>query len=172
MRPRAGARRGVCQGPRRPGGRPRGRPPRRGQGLPGGTASSLPHRRARPPAAPGGPRAPGGGVGARPRVCPPSLGVPLPDVRRGASNSNQPCNHHDGCYAGFPRNGKPTYWATRKQCDEWFLGDMVASCKVTHGKNWGKTGAAKECNSKAYLYRQGVRERGKPFYKGPKSKNG
>ena len=105
--------------------------------------------------------------------CGPSFaGFLIPDSKRGVFNFNHACDHHDGCYAGFPRNGKPTYWATRKQCDEWFLGDMVASCKVTHGKNWGKTGAAKECNSKAYLYRQGVRERGKPFYKGPKSKNG
>lgn len=54
---------------------------------------------------------------------------------RGIFDFGHACVHHDGCYIGFPRNGRPTNWATRAQCDSWFLYDMQASCRYLHGAN-------------------------------------
>lgn len=76
------------------------------------------------------------------------------------------CVHHDGCYIGFPGDGRPTYWTTRLQCDTWFLYDMQASCRWQHGTapvSW----AARECLQWADNYLWAVRTYGSSGYKGP-----
>ncbi|MCP2293292.1 phospholipase A2 [Nocardia amikacinitolerans] len=72
---------------------------------------------------------------------------------------NHACKHHDGCYEGFPRNGKPTHWVSRKQCDDWFLGDMWHSCQ----SSWDQ----RSCLSWMATYYNGVRVGGGPGYRGP-----
>lgn len=47
------------------------------------------------------------------------------------------CTHHDGCYAGFPRNGKAVYWASKDQCDRWLFEDAQASCVDRHPQRSG-----------------------------------
>lgn len=47
------------------------------------------------------------------------------------------CVHHDGCYAGFPKNGRPVYWASKHQCDRWLFEDAQASCIDQHPSRKG-----------------------------------
>lgn len=81
-------------------------------------------------------------------------------------NFNHACKHHDGCYQGFPRDGKPTYWVSRKQCDLWFLQDMKASCTEMFG-----TDLYVGCGGAADTYYAAVRSGGSPGYEGPPDKN-
>ena len=61
-----------------------------------------------------------------------------PDQVPGILDFRHACVHHDGCYAGFPdASGQPHYWAGKRQCDDWFLGDMQASCADQHASRWG-----------------------------------
>lgn len=66
------------------------------------------------------------------------------------------CIHHDGCYIGFPRDGRPTYWVSRLQCDTWFLGDLQASCRWQHG-NVLSSWAGRQCSTWASVYYRAVR---------------
>ena len=73
------------------------------------------------------------------------------------------CKHHDGCYAGFPNGGRPTYWVSRYQCDAWFYYDMMASCRWQHGfapARWN-------CENYASTYFNTVRAVAWFAYKGP-----
>lgn len=80
----------------------------------------------------------------------------------GVFDFNHACKHHDGCYEGFPRNGEPTYWVSRWQCDEWFYRDMRASCEEQ--ARWDVLGG---CYNQADIYWSGVRVGGVGAYKGP-----
>ena len=77
------------------------------------------------------------------------------------------CKHHDGCYTGFPRNGQPTYWVSRSQCDAWFLYDMQASCRWQHGANPSSSWAGRQCEQWASNYLLAVRTYGSGGYHGP-----
>lgn len=79
----------------------------------------------------------------------------------GVFNFYHACVHHDGCYIGFPVNGRPTRWISRASCDVNFYSDMTASCQYTPAANrsW--------CYAQRDLYYQLVRRLGSPFYKGP-----
>lgn len=89
-----------------------------------------------------------------------------PDGVPGIYSFRHACAHHDGCYIGFPRNGTPTYWTSRLQCDNWFLSDMTASCNWQHGwaavTYWGRG-----CLAAAAAYYGSVRGGGWYWYKGP-----
>lgn len=79
---------------------------------------------------------------------------------------NHACKHHDGCYEGFPRNGRPTYWVSRLQCDDWFQADMSASCVETYlGRSPQQLIAV--CSSSVGTYYAAVRAGGGPGYRGP-----
>lgn len=78
----------------------------------------------------------------------------------GVFNFNHACKHHDGCYTGFPRKGVPTYWVSRRQCDDWFYDDMIASCKEYE---WDMFDL---CRNSAELYYGAVRAEGGPGYQG------
>lgn len=81
------------------------------------------------------------------------------------------CKHHDGCYQGFPRKNKPTYWASRWQCDSWFLYDMQASCRWRHGSQTNTSKNGRRCMQRAADYHYGVRKLARKAYKGPKRLN-
>jgi hypothetical protein len=102
---------------------------------------------------------------------PGGFGRLVPDKVIGIYNFNHACDHHDGCYAGFPKSGKPTYWVTRRQCDTWFLYDMQNSCRWRHGSNPSRTWAGRRCLDAADDYHWAVRAHGRSSYKGPGSKN-
>lgn len=78
------------------------------------------------------------------------------------------CIHHDGCYIGFPRDGRPTYWVSRSQCDSWFFGDLQAGCRWQHGPNPNATWAGRQCATWASVYYQAVRTFG-TGYLGPQN---
>lgn len=98
-------------------------------------------------------------------------GCSTPGVRvnavAGIYDFGHACKHHDGCYIGFPRNGQPTYWTSRWQCDAWFLYDMQASCRWQHGSNTSATWAGRQCEQWASNYHWAVRTYGSGGYKGP-----
>lgn len=100
----------------------------------------------------------------------PTDGCSTPFIRissvPGVYDFRHACVHHGGCYKGFPRNGRPTYWTSRLQCDTWFYNDMIASCRWRHGPriNWP---AGPACRSGARLYHGAVRRLGAFAYKGP-----
>lgn len=77
------------------------------------------------------------------------------------------CTHHDGCYGGFQREGSPTYWVSRSQCDTWFLFDMQASCRWQHGDQPEATENGRTCLRSATTYHQIARIFGRPNYAGP-----
>ncbi len=86
-----------------------------------------------------------------------------PNSLPGVFNFAHACKHHDGCYAGFPSSGKPTYWVSRYTCDQWFLNDMRASCAWQHGfapARWN-------CENYARTYYSTVRALAWYAYKGP-----
>jgi hypothetical protein len=85
----------------------------------------------------------------------------------GVFNFRHACVHHDGCYKGFPRNGRPTYWVSRSQCDTWFLYDMQASCRWQHGPNPNGSFAGRQCMQMAATYHWAVRTYAAGAYKGP-----
>ena len=74
---------------------------------------------------------------------------------------NHACKHHDGCYIGFPENGVATYWVSRRQCDDWFYEDMLASCKEYQ---WDLFDL---CRNWAQMYYGAVRSEGGQWYEGP-----
>ena len=78
------------------------------------------------------------------------------------------CIHHDGCYTGFPRDGRPAYWVSRLQCDSWFLGDLQASCRWQHGTDLNATWAGRQCATWASVYHRAVRTFG-TGYIGPQN---
>lgn len=86
---------------------------------------------------------------------------------RGIYNFRHACAHHDGCYKGFPRNGRATYWVSRWQCDTWFLYDMQASCQWQHGRSPSATWAGRKCMQAASNYHYAVRRYASRAYKGP-----
>lgn len=102
----------------------------------------------------------------------PSDGCSTPGARistvPGIFDFTHACIHHDGCYTGFPRQGRPTYWVSRLQCDTWFLGDMQASCRWQHGSNPSATWAGRQCTTWASIYYRAVRTFG-TGYLGPQN---
>src|SRR5687767_12367580 len=99
---------------------------------------------------------------------PPAKNLPninsLPDV----FDFYHACAHHDGCYKGFPdAAGKPTYWVSQQQCDDWFLGETIASCHWQHGRQ-STSKAMSQCLDWANLYYFAVHKGGGwGPYKGP-----
>lgn len=102
---------------------------------------------------------------------PTGRGVLIPDSVKGVFNFNHACDHHDGCYGGFQRNGRATYWYSRSACDAQFRSDMLASCRWQHGSNLRKTWASLQCASLSTTYWLAVRASGSGAYKGPKKLN-
>lgn len=78
------------------------------------------------------------------------------------------CIHHDGCYIGFPRDGRPTYWVSRLTCDTWFLGDLQASCRWQHGPDLTASWTGRQCATWASVYYRAVRTFG-TGYLGPQN---
>jgi hypothetical protein len=93
-------------------------------------------------------------------------GIKISSVR-GVFNFRHACEHHDGCYKGFPRDGKPTYWVSRSQCDLWFLYDMQASCRWQHGDDPSATRTGRDCEQWASNYLYAVRTHAARGYLGP-----
>ena len=70
-------------------------------------------------------------------------------------NFHQACVQHDGCYR--------QHWASKSTCDQWFLGDMKASCSASF-RFWDpRTGP---CHAQAYAFFLGVTTFGGDAYNG------
>jgi hypothetical protein len=66
---------------------------------------------------------------------------------------NHACVHHDGCYA--------YHWADRGTCDQWFLNDMMATCRSLPFE------MVAGCATWAYAYYGAVRAFGGGYYNSP-----
>lgn len=75
---------------------------------------------------------------------------------------NHACKHHDGCYEGFPRDGEPTHWVSRLQCDDWFRADMTESCVEVYGLE-----PLSQCMAEVTAYYAAVRVGGRNGFHGP-----
>lgn len=93
-----------------------------------------------------------------------------PDAIPGVLNFKHACDHHDGCYIGFPQSksskAKATYWVSRSQCDTWFHSDMRASCREQHQGRL-KIPSLNYCFLRALDYYTAVRIAGWAWYKKP-----
>ncbi len=91
-----------------------------------------------------------------------------PDAVKGMYDFKHACDHHDGCYIGFPRKGIPTYWVSKDQCDRWFRDDMRESCREDHPPGVrGQPSNRDVCMQWANTYFDAVQRFGGPWYKKP-----
>ena len=74
------------------------------------------------------------------------------------------CWNHDYCYDDMWYGSDP-YWG-RLACDNRFLGDMQAWCNNTYRGSW-LVYHRSVCNARAWVYYQGVRRLGGPFFNNP-----